>query len=186
MFCLLGLDHPRELHLPGAFVSILDGVEIHRHLLHAPNSEGRLFRPELVSVPFLLDYDHEGQTYESLKEPEESPSDTKIELVSIWDVGFGGTDECLEPPHHGVLENEPVADDFTGWPLVTEGCDGVTVLIETVVLAGIDGDGVFAGAGERFYFCGCAINFECHFGMRLLCLFIRTDERPTRAAKVFV
>ena len=176
-YVCLGLVYPRELHLPGAFVLISDGVEIHRHLLHATNSEGSLFRPELVGVPFLLDHDHEGQTYESLKEPEESPADAKIELVSICDVGFGSTDECLEPPHHRVLENEPVTDDLTGWPLVTEGCDGVTVLIETVVLAGIDGDGVFAGAGERFNFCGCAINFKCHVSISLfVCLFGLTSR----------
>jgi hypothetical protein len=39
--------------------------------------------------------------------------------------------------------------------------------------------------GEGFNFCGCAIYCEFHMSMRWLMFVIRTDEPPTRAARVF-
>jgi hypothetical protein len=39
--------------------------------------------------------------------------------------------------------------------------------------------------GERLNFCGTTIYFECHVIVRWWMFVIRTDEPPTRAARVF-
>ncbi len=106
--------HPPELALSGGLsFQGLDVIDIHRNLLHAFHAECNLFGPVLVSVLLLFEDDHQLESNEPLKESEERAADGEVELIAIADVRLSGTDEGLKPPHHGLLENEAVADDLS-------------------------------------------------------------------------
>ena len=145
--------HPPELALSGGLsFQGLDVIDIHRNLLHSFHAECNLFGSVLVSVLLIFEDDHQLESNEPLKEAQERATDGEVVLVTVIDAGLGSSDEGLKPPHHGLLENEAVADDLSVSALVAQGADGVPVLVEAVILAGVDGDDVFAGAGERLNF----------------------------------
>ena len=91
-------------------------------LIHPPeaaHSGGLCF----MGVLLLFENHHERESNEALQESEEGSVDAKIELGPIIDVGLGRGDQCLDAPHHGLLEDEPVADDLATRTLVSEGSD---------------------------------------------------------------
>ncbi len=96
--------------------------------------------------------------------------------IPQYTSGGGGTDEGLKPPHHGLLEDEAVADDLSVSALVAQGADGIPVFVEAVILARVDGDDVFAGAGERLNF-GLGTIY-CEFHGVVLCLLFGLTSRP--------
>ena len=147
-------------------------------LLHPTNPEGGLFHTLLVGVLLLFEDDAHAEPDEALEEPLEGSSDAKIELGSIVDVRIGGSDEHLNPPHHGVLEGEAVDDCLSISSLVAEDDDGVAVLVEPLVLGGLDDDGVLPRAGEWLHFCLAAIDFEFHVVLLVLLLLVGLTSRP--------
>jgi hypothetical protein len=156
---------------------VLD-VVVGGQTLHPTDPQSDLFRTLLVGVLLLFEDDAHAEPDEALEEALERPSDAKIELGSIVDVRIGGSDEHLKPPHHGVLEGEAVDDRLSLGTLVSEDDDGVAVLVEPLVLGGLDDDGVLPGSGEWLHFCLAAIDFEFHVVLLVLLLLVGLTSRP--------